>query len=414
VGRRILYVENGLGFGGATRCLHALVRAALRHDYEPFVAVSYTDPDLTEWLDERHVIDMTSFRRFGAASEPPDANRRWAARLAGKMVGTTRSLLNAAARDGPLTRFLEKQIKAHSIDIVHTNNGLLANRAEIEAASRAGVPLIATVRGWEWPGPRTRNLARRPWCIVAVSEAVRCDLLHVGAPPDVVICLHDGVDLNRFTPDPRRGAALRRELGFREQDIVVGMVATLLPWKGHDVFLKALHTLSRSHDAIRGLVVGGRPANAEPASPSPAETAHHLDIADRIIFRDHLPDPENVYRACDIVVHASRRPEPFGLVIIEAMACGRPVVATQEGGPAETILDRQTGLLYPLGDHVALARAIGTLIADPQLRDRLGRAARKHAARHFDERRNVDGYFDLYSRIAAATCAAHCVNSHAH
>ncbi|UCG33053.1 MAG: glycosyltransferase [Phycisphaerales bacterium] len=403
---RILYIENGLGFGGATRCLYSLVRAALRHDYEPFVAISYADPDLTERLDEQHIIDIRPFRRFGAAAEPPDANGRWTAGLAGKMVGTTRNLLNAAARDVPLTRFLKKQIKAHDINIVHTNNGLLANRAEIEAASQAGVPLVATVRGWEWPCHRTRNLARLPWCIVAVSEAVRRDLLRVGAPQDAVICLYDGIDLKQFTPDPHRGAVLRQELGFRQQDIVVGLVATLLPWKGHDVYLKALHMLSRSHDAIRGLVVGGRPANAAPMSPPPAETARHLNIADRITFLDHVLDPQNIYAACDIVVHTSKRPEPFGLVVIEAMACGRPVVATQEGGPAETILDHQTGLLYPLGDHVALARAIGTLVSDHQLRDRLGQAARKHAQRHFDERRNIDGYFDLYSRIAAATSAA--------
>jgi glycosyltransferase involved in cell wall biosynthesis len=414
VRRRILYVENGLGFGGATRCLHSLVRAALRHNDEPFVAISYADPDLTKWLDERHIIDIAPFRRFGAASEPPDANARWTARLADRMVGTSRNLVNAATKDVPLTRFLEKQIHARDIDIVHTNNGLLASRAEIEGASRAGVPLIATVRGWEWPCPRTRKLALRPWCIVAVSEAVRRDLLRAGAPPDAVVCLYDGLDLNRFAPDPHAGAALREELGFREQDIVVGMVATLLPWKGHDVFLKALRMLSRSHDAIRGLVVGGRPANAAPMSPLPAEMAQRLNIADRIIFRDHVPDPQNIYAACDIVVHVSKRPEPFGLVVIEAMACGRPVVATQEGGPAETVLDRRTGLLYPLGDHVALARVVDTLIADPQLRYRLGRAAREHAERHFDERRNVDGYFDLYSRIAAATTAARCVNSYAH
>lgn len=412
--RRILYVENGLGFGGATRCLHALVRAALRHDDEPFVAVSYADPDLTKWLDERHIIDIAPFRRFGAASEPPDADGRWTVRLAEKMVGTSRNLLNAAARDIPLTRFLEKQIKTHDIDIVHTNNGLLANRAEFEAASRAGVPLVATVRGWEWPCPRSRNLARRPWCVVAVSEAVRQDLLRVGAPPDAVVCLHDGVDLNRFRPDPHLGAALRQELGFREQDIVVGMVATVLPWKGHDVFLKALRMLSRSNHAIRGLVAGGRPANAATMSPSPAEIARRLNITDRLIFRDHVPDPESIYAACDVVVHTSKRPEPFGLVVIEAMACGRPVVAPREGGPAETILDHKTGLLYPLGDHVALAQAVGTLIADPQLTERLGRAARKHAERCFDERRNVDGYFDLYSRIAAATSAARCVNDHAY
>jgi glycosyltransferase involved in cell wall biosynthesis len=94
-----------------------------------------------------------------------------------------------------------------------------------------------------------------------------------------------------------------------------------------------------------------------------------------------------VYRALDIVVNASTRPEPFGRTVAEALAAGRTVVAPSAGGILEQISDGETGRLYPAGDATALASILGSLVASPEERRRLGAAAARHALSHLDAAR---------------------------
>ena len=399
---RILYVENGLGLGGATRGLHSLVRAVRQRGCEPFVAMPYHDPELKLLLGDDHLLDIAPFRRFGGSSQPASHQVSLTGKLGGKLVGSARHLLNTVAKDAPLTRFLQKEMKARHIELVHTNNGLLANRAAIEAAGRAGLPLIAHQRGWEWPCALSRNLAGKPARIIAVSEAVRQDLLEIGAPSHSVRRIYDGVDLKQFRNNRERRATARKRFGLEDQTVVIGLIATHLAWKGHDLYLQALAQVCHKTDSVRGLVVGSRPTHAEPLSPSPKESAHQLGIADRIIWSGHLPDPAPAYAACDVAVHASKQPEPFGLVVVEAMACGLPVVAAEAGGPSEIVLHGETGLLYPMGKASALAGALETLISRPQWRGRLGDAARRRAAEHFDEQKGWALLFDVYQETEAA------------
>ena len=104
-------------------------------------------------------------------------------------------------------------------------------------------------------------------------------------------------------------------------------------------------------------------------------------------------------RSLDIVVHASTQPEPFGMVIIEAMACGRAVIASQAGGAAELFVDGEDALAHPPGDATALARQIERLARDPELRSRIGAAGRETAARHFGSRRLAGELLGLYRNM---------------
>ena len=154
----------------------------------------------------------------------------------------------------------------------------------------------------------------------------------------------------------------------------VGLVATFARWKGHDVFLEAA---ARVDPALpcRFYVVGGPIYQSVGSQWSLEELrgrAEALGLDGRLGFAGHQADPASAFRALDVVVHASTRPEPFGRVIVEAMACGRAVVATPHGGAAELFEPGVSALGCPPGDPDALAAAIARLVADPGLRRRLG------------------------------------------
>jgi glycosyltransferase involved in cell wall biosynthesis len=120
-----------------------------------------------------------------------------------------------------------------------------------------------------------------------------------------------------------------------------------------------------------------------------------------VIFTGPVRDPAGALRDLDIVVHASTEPEPFGMVIAEAMACGRPIIASAAGGAAELIQNGVDGLGYPPGDENRLATLIAQLVADPGLRETLGAAGRRSAERRFDRARMAAELIPIYQHAGA-------------
>jgi glycosyltransferase involved in cell wall biosynthesis len=110
-------------------------------------------------------------------------------------------------------------------------------------------------------------------------------------------------------------------------------------------------------------------------------------LGEKVSFLGERKDIGDLMNVSDVIVHASIEPEPWGLVVAEGMAAGRAVVASSAGGPLEMIEHGRTGLLVPPGDPVALAKAIESLLENPELRVQMGQAARRHAEEHFDSRR---------------------------
>ena len=129
--------------------------------------------------------------------------------------------------------------------------------------------------------------------------------------------------------------------------------------------------------------------------------ADRLGLAGRVGFVGHRSDPAEVMRGLDVVVHASTRPEPFGRVIVEAMACGRAAIAMEEGGAAELFRDGDDALGCRPRDPDALASAMLRLIDDPALRAKLGAAGRRSAVARFDRSRLADDWSTIYDRRAS-------------
>jgi glycosyltransferase involved in cell wall biosynthesis len=276
---------------------------------------------------------------------------------------------------------LVRRIRAVRPDVVHANS-LKACLIAGVAARLTRVPCIWHVHDRIEPDylPRravalVRFLARRlPTAVVANSHATLASLRLAPEHRPAGVVVSGSVPSEFFAaaspPTPER---------VPRAAMVVGMVGRLTPWKGQDVFLEAFARAFPDGD-VRARVIGDALFDEENYAASLLARARTLRIADRVEFRGFCHDVPAELAALDVLVHASVIPEPFGQVVVEGMAAGLPVIASDAGGPAEVISSELDGLLVAPGDIEGLAAALRRLASDAALRHRLGRAARLRAA----------------------------------
>ena len=227
--------------------------------------------------------------------------------------------------------------------------------------------------------------------MVANSSSVADDVRSCCRNRRAVHTIHNAVALEEFTPE---GDCLDLDTAAGMPScpngiVRIGLVSTMAWWKGQKDFIRAISLVPRCAP-IRAYLIGGLLYQTDTEQFTIAELrqfATSLGVADRIGFTGFVPRPAAAIRTVDIVVHASNKPEPFGRVIVEAMACAKPVISTAMGGAAELVEDGVTALTYPAGDANVLAARILQLAADPGLRHRLGAAGRAIAVAKFDRLR---------------------------
>lgn len=308
----------------------------------------------------------------------------------------------------PYARALGRLLARLAPDVVHTN-GFKAHilGARTRTGSRA---LVWHVHEYISGRPLTSRLLRRhassASVIVANSASVAADVRSVVGPRADVRVIYNAVDLDRFAPDgPTLDLDAAAGLPAPPAETVrVGLVATFSRWKGHGTFLRAVAALPPDLP-VRAYVIGGAvydTAGSQYAEAELRRLAAECGVSARVGFTGFLPASDRVMRALDIVVHASTTPEPFGLVIAEAMACGRALVMSAAGGAAELVRPGIDALTHLPGDAEGLASAVRTLVLDRGLRDRLGREARASARQRFDARRLAAEFAAVYRATSGA------------
>ncbi|MCZ7862300.1 glycosyltransferase family 4 protein [Agrobacterium salinitolerans] len=216
--------------------------------------------------------------------------------------------------------------------------------------------------------------------LVAVnSEETGRAFIEAGGEADKVRIVYNGFDPAKARIyEPGAAARLRAELGLGPQPLV-GLFGRLSEWKGQHVFLDAIAAM----EGVQAVIVGGALFGQEAYEARIREQASRLGLEGRVRFLGFRPDVPELMAAMDVVAHTSIVAEPFGRVVVEAMMCGRPVVATRGGGVTEIIRDGETGLLVPPGNASALAAAIGRILSQPALAERLARKGRKDVSQRF-------------------------------
>jgi glycosyltransferase involved in cell wall biosynthesis len=249
-----------------------------------------------------------------------------------------------------------------------------------------------------WFGPLEHFLdglaRRRSDAIVAVSEAVRHDAAeYEHLDPARIRVIRNGVLVPPPMP-PAERAAIRAGWGFGPADLVVGGVANLKPRKGLGLLIRSIATLHAGLPTLRLVLVGEGPHR-----PVLEALVAELGLTDVVHFHGRDLDARRLYGAFDIFAHASES-EGSPNAVIEAAAAGRPIVATRAGGTVEVVVDGESGLLVPVGDEAGLAAALLRLAKDPELRARLGAAARERAATVFGMDRLVAEFAAMYEELA--------------
>jgi glycosyltransferase involved in cell wall biosynthesis len=312
-------------------------------------------------------------------------------------LGARVRLLAGVVRAAPATWRYVRQLRCAlgdiQPDLIHSN-GLKSHL--LVARTKPQAPIVWHIH--DFIGRRgliARVLRRHSGCVtlIAVSKAVAQDIAR-WLPGSSVRVVLNGVDLARFTPGSESAAVLDElaHLAPAADSVVrIGLVATYARWKGQDVFLRAAsHMLQQTRTRARFYVIGGPIYSTHGSQFSQQELARmaqQLGLVEHVGFVPFQADPLPVYRALDIVVHASTRPEPFGLTIAEAMAAGRAVVASVAGAASELFTNGKDALGVAPGDVEALAKALMQLAGDPGLRSTLGSNARATAERRFDRQR---------------------------
>jgi glycosyltransferase involved in cell wall biosynthesis len=300
---------------------------------------------------------------------------------------------------------LRAVIRTEQPDVVHLHSrrgcdvwGALAARLE-----RVPVVLSRRVdnpepRGWF---PLKYSLYDH---VVAISDGVKKVLLHAGLAPTKVTRVHDAVDSARFRPGHHDLAWFRRELSLADDEITIAMVAQFIARKGHRTLLAALPVVLAAYPRTRLLLFGQGPDMAMLRRYVAA-----VGLTHHVVFAGFRTDLERLLPCVDVLAHPALM-EGLGVALLQAAACGVPIVAGRTGGVPEVVQPGINGELIEPGDALALAEHLIRLLRDATLRRRYGTAGRALAVNRFSIDAMVDGNLAVYRMVCEAR--AHRMASH--
>ena len=316
-----------------------------------------------------------------------------------------RQLLRHLPTASSLARIV-RLIRRQRIDVVHCTSEPRAALMGAIIALLGGAKLViqAHVRNLDrglLKKTAVRMALGRADCVIADSHFIRGELVGAGVDPGKKPMIWPGVDLDVFHPGID-GSGVRERYGIGPTTPLVVTVGRINQQKGQRFLLEALETIRSDVADVRVLLVGW----ADPARLRSGKTyeqeLHELcadrGLEDTVIFAGPATNIPEVWAAADLAVVPSTGAEAFGLVAVEAMATAKAVVGTDSGGLPE-ILAEGAGVVVPKGNAVALAEAITTMLRDDALRERIGRAARKHVEQNFHEARPAQLVKDVYAGV---------------
>ncbi len=374
---RVLFFDHTAALGGGEIALVNLVRCLNLAKIKPIVVLASPGPLVGRLsaIADTHVLPLS----------PRVATHR-KEKLGVATLFRVGDALRVLLYIGRLARF----IRANKIDVVHTNS-LKADIIGGAAARLARRPVIwhvrdrieddylptRVVRAFRW-------LARVVPNYVVANSAATLGTLRLGKrvrgtsiPSGIevkgrTVVVPDGTDLATLA-ETRDSRSLCR----------VGLVGRISPWKGQHIFIQAAALVNQRFPHARFFIIGAALFGEDQYEQEVRQLPRQLGIQDSVEFSGFRDDIGRAIAELDLLVHASTIGEPFGQVIIEGMAAGKPVVATNGGGVPEIVEDGRTGILVPMADVEAMASAISQVLSDPVSAKAMGIRARQSVADHF-------------------------------
>lgn len=370
----VLFVHGITEIGGAERELLAVLERLPRYDYRPLV-VCPEDGPLVEELGRRGI---------GTRSAPFPPWRK----------------LSGFPKRSAAVRALREIVLAERPALVHVNDIWWVPQT-LRALTEMEIPIVAHARQEIERAKARLYELHRPELVLAVSRGVQQALALGGVSAARLQTMYSGVAV--ITPPGKEETEeLRRHWKIPAGAPLLGTVANLFPRKGHDVMLRALPDILAASPDAHYIIVGSGDSAYEQGLRT---LIRDLDLERRVRLVGFQPQVDHFLAAMDLYVHPALL-EGFGIAVLEAMAAGRPVVATRTGGLPELLGDGEAGVLVEAGDPQVLARAVSELLRDPRRAAALGEAGRMRARTHFSVDAMMEQLTTSYGALLARPGAA--------
>ncbi|MBX3703153.1 MAG: glycosyltransferase family 4 protein [Steroidobacteraceae bacterium] len=388
---RVFYVEgNSDGtVGGSFILMMDLILGLDRSRFEPIALFRF----------ENFVAERLRASGVEVIIDPPRVpftfRSTWAARLLApvkKMINFFGGFVAPALR---YAAFLRK----HRIQLVNLNNSITRNHPWMVAALLTRTPCVTHEMGINPSySPLSRFLGRRLDAVISLSHAIHDAMKARGADLPNVVVIHCGIDVTRYA-QRESPEELRRKHAIPEGAPVIGVVGNLRYWKGQETIVRATGILRLKYPELR-CILAGADTPADRAYVEGLRTAiEDLGIQRNVLFVGFQDNAIDYMRLMDVVAHTSVSPEPFGIVTLEAMSLGKPLVSTTIGGPAEVVVNGVTGLLVEPGKPELLAAAIARLLDDRQAAAEMGERGRQRLHDEFSLEKNLRRTLEVYERV---------------
>lgn len=382
--KNILFVEFSSGFGGSSEALYGNLCYLNKKDFYPIVLIAREGQNFEKM--KQLGVEVVKFNLRYLAETPYHGFLSYGRTIVNFLLDF---IINA-----PRIAIFIKQRK---IDIVHINTNIKNNLPSIFAAKFCGVPCVCHMRGTRYLIKMERIFGRLIDKIIILNQKALKNLSAVFGG-DRVALISDGIDLKTHLVKDG-GTKIRREFGLNN-DFCVGAMGRLVDGKGQDILIKAASLVKQKGQKVKFLIVGNDPDGSKRFEHGLKDLVKRLNLENEVIFTGWRSDKYDIIQALDVLVHpTSTFPEGAPLVLAEAMAFGKPVIATKIPGSSDMVVDGLTGLLVFPGSPVELAEAILKFADSRETVQKLGLAARKHVEKYFDVEKNTYQFEKLYKTL---------------
>lgn len=396
----VLFLDNTYTFGGAINSLLYLLRALDKSRFMPILVTAQPEDYLHQnfnfmqwrhieiklpWVNNSIYKKITGFKLFSSGFGLKFVNRM---RFLYWLLFVT---LPEAFRYYQIGR-------QHKVRLVHLNNIMGSQLAGILAAKFLRVPCIAHLRDFEEVDGVTKFYAKLIDVHIAISGAIKENLLRLDVPVEKISLIHDAIDIDDFNKNisPQY---LQQEFGIEKDEKLFGIFGRIVEWKGIKEFVRATALVIQSVPNAKGFIVGDCSDGDSAYLEEVKKLISKYKLEQKLILTGYRKDVPSLMQLMDVVVHASIKSEPFGMVLIEGMAMGKPIVATRMGGPLDIVEDGKTGFLVKPGDIEEMANAVERLLKEKTLAGAMGRNGRDRVVNFFTKERYARQVEDVYMHV---------------
>ena len=398
--QKVLFVCHASGIGGAERALIGIVRFLRNTPFDPVVIVP-RDGHLKSELESIGVKVLVKTVEWWTPPKEASEYRRLRVFLEG---------LPSRVRE------IVKVIREENIAVVHSNIGIALEGALAAKLTRR--PHVwhqhCTFRSYQYLSSWI-PYGLIPYVFHALADVIPCCSQFLAQelfPRHLrrkVLVFYNGIDVEKLTPGPPQ-PDLRFELGLSPGTPLIGLLGTVYEVKGQLEFVEAAAQV-RQFIPNAHFVLAGHDPSPRTYLKKVYDRIKKLHATDYIHYLGYRLDYVDIMKSLDVYVLASKL-ETLGMVVLEAMACGKPVVATRCGGPTEVVIDKETGLLVDVGDVTQLATAITDVLSRPDRGLSLGVKGRERVAAQFDQRKCLSGLPAIYQRLLDDSAVDHTTHDH--